>query len=275
LNQVGKTIDVEIFLANSPLDATNASGTYASNIVASTEANVVLRKMVSLPQIMDNSWAITFPFDNQFIFTATSDLSWRAIVYGNSNGNAGFTYQLDAWTGQGTNVITGNVAGCKSATGTANATHTIFAPSLKLGESVQFTGNSFVPAGGLPAVLTLGASASSYAGIPLPFDLTPFGAPGCSIVNDILAQVPGTTTAGANGAVTILVPLPLTPGLAGAVFYSQYVFLDPAANGLGSFTSNGRMDTIGTPYGVTRIYGGLTATGGSRERYFGLAVGFN
>ena len=272
-NLPGKIIDVEISMANSPNDAINASTTYASNVVPGSEIMVFTRKMISLPQVPDNAWAVVFPFDNAFVFTGLNHVEWTARVYGNSNGNAGFTYQLDAFTGQGTNTVNGT--GCQAATGTAVATHTIFAPSLKLGENIQLTGNSFVPAGGLPAFLTFGGSATAWGSVPLPFDLTPLGASGCSIYNDIAAQLGGMTTANANGSVTLLVPLPIDPGLVGGTFYTQYVFLDVGANALGAFTSNGRRNTIGVPYGLSRIYGGLTATGGARDRFFGLAVGFN
>ena len=274
-NLPGHTIDVEIFMANSPNDATTASTTYANNVVPASQVNVLVRKMVSLPQIPDNSWAIVFPFDNIFAFTGTGPISWSASVYGNSNSNMGFRYQLDAWTGQGTNTVTNAVNGCQAAGGTAAATHTIFAPSLKLGENVQFTGNSFVPTGGLPAVLTFGVSSSSLGGVPLPFDLTPLGAPGCSIVNDVIALLGGTTMADPNGSVLVQVPLPLDPALVGGVFFTQYLFISPAANALGVFTSNGRRNTIGVPYGLSRIFSGLGAPSGSRDRFFGLAVGFN
>jgi hypothetical protein len=274
LNVAGATVDLELFMAASPNDAANASATFASNITG-TEVNVFTRKMVLLPTVPDNSWAVApFPFDNPFPFIATH-LSWRAIVWGNSRNNQLFSYPLDAWTGSipSSSVAVGN--GCRANNGTAAATHT--ASGLGLGLTAQYLGSSFVAAGGLPALLAIGTSNTSFQGIPLPFDLTPAGAPGCSIYNNWIAVFATATSPGANGSATVNVPIPNDPTLAGTTHYSQFVFVSPGANTLGVFTTNGAANTLGGPVGLTRIYasGNPGATSGTVGRQYGMAIGLN
>ncbi len=272
-NRPSATIDVELYMASSPNDSNAATGNFANNVTG-TEVNVLTRKMVTLPNVPDNSWAVPpFPFDAPFPYLA-GHVSWRAIVWGNSNGNAIFTYPLDAWWNLGASALSG--AGCRSANGTNTATHTatIWSPGST---PFVFTGNSYVVAGGLPAILTIGTSATSWGGIPLPFDMTPLGAPGCFIRNSIFTTFGGVTQANASGSAVINVPLPADPSLEGAVFHSQFLFIESGANALGVFASGGLTNTIGRDHGMTRIYaaGNPMATGGTVGRMFGMAIGLN
>jgi hypothetical protein len=226
--------------------------------------------------VPDNSWAVApFPFDAPFVFTGQAHLSLRAIVWGNSNNNTNFTYPLDAWWNIGTTANNGPATGCQAATGTQAATHTVSGPFW--GGNTTFNGNSFVVAGGLPALLVIGHSNTDWSGVPLPFDLTSLGAPNCFLRNNLLMTAPGITQAGANGTASIVVPIPADRTLAGGIFYSQFWFLDPGANNLGLFVSASRTNTIGHPVDVTRIYaaGNPNATSGALGRHFGMALGFN
>jgi hypothetical protein len=275
-NRTGYSIDVELFMAQSPNDAASANATFANNVVPATEVNVLTRKMVSLPTVPDNSWAVApFPFDTMFTFTGNAHISWRANVYGNSNNNMSFSYPLDAFSSAGTSTVVGT--GCRSATGTAITTHTVSTTGLVTGNTANFVGNSFVAAGGLPAILALGLSNTSFGSVPLPFDLTPLGGTGCSLYNDWIVVLVGATVAGANGAATIPVPIPNDPTLVNSTHYSQYAFVEPTANPLGAFTTPGRSNRISAPINVTRIYasgmpGGAMGTLGLQ---FGLSIGLN
>lgn len=275
-NRAGGTIDVEIWMADSPNNAANASGVFSNNVTLGTEVNVVPRMMISLPQVPNNDWAVApFPFTASYPFTGQSDVSWRAIQWGNSNNNQLFTYPLDAWSGSGTSANNGAASGCASATGTAAATHS--SSMSGPGGTSNFTGNSYVVAGGLPAVLSIGISGSNWNGIPLPFDLAVFGAPGCFIGNSIDLNQVGVTVPGNNGAVTIPVPIPGNPFLQGGSFYTQYLFLEATANNLGIFTTNSRLNTIGRLPQVTRIYaaGNPTSLSGTLGVQYGMAIGLN
>jgi len=275
-NFSGNSIDVELWMGDCPNSAETASGVFASNVVFGTEVNVLPRQMVSLPTVPNNDWAVApFPFSSPYSFTGQTHVSWRAIVWGNGNNNQLFTYPLDAWWHLGTSVNNGPSSGCQSATGTAAATHnaSIFGP----GRTSTFRGNSYVVAGGLPAVLSIGASATSWFGVPLPFDLTVFGGTGCFVRNSVdLTQV-GATTPGQNGAVSLTMTLPNNPFLTGATFYSQYLFLEGTANPLGIFTTNGLTNVVGRHHHLTRIYasGNPTASSGTLDISFGMSIGLN
>ena len=171
---------------------------------------------------------------------------------------------------------TGPSSGCRAANGTAAATHT--AVLGMLGGNAAFTGNSFVVAGGLPAVLTLGSSTTTWSGLPLPFDLSTLGAPGCSVRNDVAFTLPGTTQAGSAGSVVLNVGIPQDPGLAGALFHTQIFFLDATANALGLFATNGASHRLAGPPGVSRMYDRGNPMGTSATVtgiHFGLAIGFD
>lgn len=269
-NFPGYQVDLELFLAQSPNGSNGASGAFASNVVGSTEVNVFVRKQISLPQLPNNDWAVApFVFDVPFVWTAT-DLSWRALVWGNGNNNQLFTYPLDAfWQ---VNNGTSSGTGCRGA-GMSNAAQHSSALGSP-GRTAFFYGYAYTSAV-VPAYLTLGASNTQWGSIPLPFSLTGLNAPGCSIYNDVLAVVPGTTTA--TGNITTTIPVPGLPSLSGQDLYTQYVFLDPAFNGLGAVTTNGFKCAIGTDPAIARIYAlsSPTATSGSLEPGFGISVGFN
>ena len=93
------------------------------------------------------------------------------------------------------------------------------------------------------AVLTLGFSNTLWAGIPLPFDLTPLGGTGCSLFNAIIMIMPVTT--GGTGQASLPVAIPNDPFLLGAPFYNQWIVVDPQANSLGLAFSAGGIGMIG------------------------------
>ncbi len=71
-----------------------------------------------------------------------------------------------------------------------------------------------------PVALIVGASADTWAGIPLPLGLALFGFPGCSLLvaADIVAI---GTTGGAGGATSFPTPLPPDPALSGLRLFFQ------------------------------------------------------
>jgi hypothetical protein len=93
-------------------------------------------------------------------------------------------------------------------------------------------------AGATAGLLYLGASRTTFSGIPLPFDLTPIGLPGC-MVNVALDNLIGSTTI-SGGFGTIGLPLPTDASLTNAATYWQWLVLDPtASNPLRMTTSTG------------------------------------
>jgi hypothetical protein len=275
-NREGRWIDVQISMAASPNDNTTATALFANNVVPGTEVQVFTRKLVSLPNVPDNSWAIApFAFDVPFQFTGATHLSWRAIVWGNDNNDATFLYPLDMWSFSGTSTTNGLFAGCRSANGAANAIHT--ASVFRPGQVSTFDANSYVAGRNLPTLLVIGTSGTAWGSVPLPLDLAALGAPGCFLRNDILLTVPGTTSNDLYGAVSVQVAVPFRPDLFGAPVFTQVLFFEAAANSLGVFTSNGLAHTLGRNHGVARIFasGNPFATSGALDRYQALAIGLD
>ena len=89
----------------------------------------------------------------------------------------------------------------------------------------------------VPALLLVGFNNATFASlVPLPFDLTGLGAPGCPLYVDFTA-VQGTVTDPA-GLGQVPTAVPNTPALINLRVYQQFMPLDQAANALGLTTSN-------------------------------------
>ncbi|MBI5853345.1 MAG: S8 family serine peptidase [Planctomycetes bacterium] len=87
-----------------------------------------------------------------------------------------------------------------------------------------------------PAVMVLGASDSSWLGGGLPYPLAALGAPGCSLLASTELSVSAPTDQ--TGAATFILPLPNQSALIAALFHTQCLVVDPAANPLGLAVSN-------------------------------------
>ncbi len=92
-------------------------------------------------------------------------------------------------------------------------------------------------------MLLFGLSDTTYLGAPLPIDLSPIGATGCSAYISIDFQT--VVLADGNGGGTYQASVPNDPSLVSAHFYNQWVALVPGANPLGLLTSNYGSATIG------------------------------
>jgi hypothetical protein len=92
-----------------------------------------------------------------------------------------------------------------------------------------------------PCLVLVGASSSSWQGIPLPFDLSPAGAPGCSLLasGQLFLSAPNFN---GTGFLSLPIPTSLIPGMQ---FYTQGMVIDLAGNALGLVFSNAASATIG------------------------------
>ena len=75
----------------------------------------------------------------------------------------------------------------------------------------------------------------------LPWDMTPLGAPGCSILSSI-GDISIRSHNGGTASYTV--PLPNLPTLTGVSFMNQAFLLDAATNGLGVIASNAGIATV-------------------------------
>ena len=94
-----------------------------------------------------------------------------------------------------------------------------------------------------PAFLAHGTSRSAWASLPLPFDLTALGAPGCALATDYALTLPLTIAVTGQGK--FVYTIPNLPVLTGQNFCNQGLILDAAANALGMALTNGGIATIG------------------------------
>ncbi len=269
VSSTSASIDVEIFMADAPHDADAMSSVYANNIVPGTEVNVFQRRQVSLPP-RGAPWAFEFPLDTPYLWNG-GDFTWRTNVHDNSAGGSTQRFAVVAYREQGASFS--RTSGCASALGTAPADHSAIVPSP--GGVLDLRGNSYVAGQALPATLSMGLSNTQLGTLPLPLDLGVLGAAGCVLTNDMTLLVPTTTNVDATGSVALSFPVPNAPQLSGAMFYTQYLFLQPGATPLGLFTSNGTQNTIGRAPGVSRVYGPIGGTPWATQIQFGLAIGLN
>jgi len=99
--------------------------------------------------------------------------------------------------------------------------------------------------GNLPfglALVGLGVSNTTSAGLPLPLDLTLAGMPGCNLLADPLVT---DFVAGAGATATWSLAVPAQSALVGLLLYGQAFSVDPAANAFGFTASNGARIRVG------------------------------
>lgn len=267
------TIDTELFLAECPHPAANVQAPFASNITPGTEIPVFLRKMYNFPSVGAQTWgAVDLPFDVPFVFKGTNHISWRIVIWSNTLVSP-TNFVLDCFSDWRFGATVGT--GCQHPMGTQNAglNTTYRSP----GNVWDFNLYTWVAGTPMPGFLLIGTSNSSWGGNALPFDLSVIGAPGCNIYNDGAIVVPVVSGTAASGFVGVKATLPSNPLLIGGQIFAQGVWLDPGANPLGMFTTNGRNNApIPAPNGIARNYstGNPMATQGGAEKEFAVPVGF-
>jgi hypothetical protein len=260
-------IEIEVTFGGSTLDPATLTPTFANNFNSTTlpARNVFARRKFALPRMPlglpanPAEFFITIPFDLPlpFVLPAGQNLVVEVVNWGNTNNNAIFTYPLDAGSGVTTTRLyaSGNPMATTGTLG-VNYGHVIALkpagnqPSIprlyntnlpRLGASFHFGLIGAKPS--TAAILLIGHSNTTWVGLPLPFDLTPAGAPGCSLLasGQLLLAMP---VAG-GGDLPVTLPIPQHSALDGASVYLQYLLLDPGVNAVGLVTSNGGHATLG------------------------------
>lgn len=262
-------VELEMWMARSPHAADGTSPVFAANEVAGTRVRVVDRRFVTLPATT-SGWDLHIPFDRPFTWDG-GHLSWRVRMHGNDQGNSTLAYSLAADGSSSRSTQIGSFGGCASPQGDRAAQH--YGQFHPAGITSSVYANSRVANTVLPGVMTFGLSSTVLNGVALPLDLTPLGAGGCQITNDVQAAVPFTTVSDTYGSARVDLVLPDQPGLIGQQVFTQAVFVEPAANALGVFLSPGAAHVLPGRNGVARIFGGQGQTSGSVGSLFGLVLG--
>jgi streptogramin lyase len=89
----------------------------------------------------------------------------------------------------------------------------------------------------VPVFCSIGDSSTQWNGLPLPFPLSGFGAPGCSVNTSPLVFLP--TAADPTGTAQMPITLPRDPNLISAHVFFQWFVLDRQLNAFGLATSAG------------------------------------
>ncbi len=95
----------------------------------------------------------------------------------------------------------------------------------------------------LPVVLVTGASREQWGSIPLPFDMTPLGAPNCRVLTSFELLLGATTNP--FGQATFFLSVPNHAALLDVSVFHQGYVLDPTFNALGVLVSGGLAARIG------------------------------
>lgn len=259
-----RTIDLELFVANSSVPFDLPSTTFAANYTL-VPTNAIARRQVTFgPQGVNSSPGpapfngMDLVFDAPFLYTAGSTFVWEAVIYSNTL-NSGVFNALDADQGSLTPAtVSATGAGCFATGRTLRMAQGLacrdMAGTLLFGVTA-----SLVPANA-PAVLALGTSNPNLA------------VPGlCSNLYTDLALLIPLPNSDANGLITADSGFGLVAAnrFAGATLYSQIHALDvgrsdpiPICNS-GGLATTFPASNLSKRVAVTRLLnnvGGTTAT---------------
>ena len=227
----GTLASFEVWLAPAAVAANASTAIFAANhagaltrVVAATNVNFPADSLVDPGPWGGPGGVFTFPFSAPFAYSGTG-LVVELRGRGNSNAGASasnchFDAELDPLNGPTDGTATLNGAGCRTAAMTVSG-------RLAPGSSVTCAGTGL--GAGAFVVNTLGGSRTNWLGVPLPFDLAGFNAPGCLVHNDIITDLrtlaDGNCNVGAFGATTW--PVPPLPSLANVRLQFQMLALVP------------------------------------------------
>jgi hypothetical protein len=257
----GVTVDLEIQVGYTTRTPQTMTTTFAANFDSGAPIVVLPRAQIIFPDqpanptnpaefFMTIAWATTFAW----VPAPSRNFLVQVTVFGNSNGGFPWGYPLDA-TGGATGRLYGSPA--SATTGTYEVNYglvmglralTQTAVPILYSTSTPQIGNTFrvrlaQARPQAPVALCLGASSTSWAGLPLPMDLGWLGGAGCSLLTAIDVVTPVTTNSA--GAASFSYVLPNDIYLLRGRFYNQFVITEPTVNVLGLVLSNAGAGVIG------------------------------
>lgn len=273
----GQMVQMELLLGVTPVHYSSFSTTFAVNNPNPTTVRRL--SWVQMPLFRAENpadWQVTIPFDQPWPWPGQNHLCVEVKNWGNTNNNAAYTYPLDATSNttlakssrvydkSGPNATTGTITGLNyglimrfgMAAGPTDGYFNNYGNGCSSSAGPMVSGLKEVPRigatlnytlyqapAGASALFLLGTSASQWGAIPLPFDLTAAGAPGCSLDTSIFLAT--FALANASGAGTTALAVPSDRNLLGASLYSQWLVVDPGLNALGVATAPGSRSVLG------------------------------
>jgi len=245
----GGRIHLRVTLSSSPMPAEQASQVFATNRGA--DATVVFDGVVDLPACPAapsdpapwmEPYAVTLPFQVPFRLTTftlcieTETTPYTDPVLGT---RVDPWWPVDSVSGRASGVPTILGPSCWSENPTAAPACTV-PDTFVLGGRGVFTLSG--PATPRTAVCLVGVSSTEFLGLPLPFALDMFGAPGCSLQVAPFLQIPTMLTRAPAGPRTegrAELPIPQENSLAGLPLFAQWMVFSPGSNILGTNWTNG------------------------------------
>ena len=242
-------VQLRIILSSSPVSAEFGSEDFAANRVA--DATVVFDGVVDLPACpaspsdqapWSHPYAITLPFQVPFqLASATLCIETETSPYVDPV----LGTRTDPWWPVDT--VTEREAENPSILGpscwTENPTA---APACTVPDTFVLGGRGVFtlsgPATPRSAVCLVGLSGTEFNGIPLPFALDMFGAPGCSLQVAPFLQIPSLLARAPAGPRTegrAELPIPRDSNLSGLELFAQWMVFSPGSNLLGTNWTNG------------------------------------
>jgi hypothetical protein len=263
---------LEVFVGTTAKTGAQFGSNYANNYAATPQV-AFARRMFDLAARPASSIAPSpnttiVPFDTPITFDPTTNLIVDFVVHANSNLNAAFRYSADVALFDTTSTTYG--VGCQSSRQTLPR---LAANEVALGGSWRASLTQ-APAS-TAAALSVGLGNTTWQGLPLPFDMAPIGAPGCTLLVDTTVMFTGFV--GTSGSLTFSLTTPDNVALDGVTLFGQAAILDPFANTLGIVTSNGVRTRFGrnTPIQVLKHVGDPARTTGSVTRNYGIVTLFD
>ncbi len=193
------TLDTEIGIYDVSFGQAGMSPTFAVNRAAGTGRVVFTRKRLDLPAVNEATNPLTsfhiVPLDAPHSFVGPN-LMVEVVNWDSSSRSTGWMADMFHARPNGQTFTFGTACGAMGRIASVGA--------LTAGSTFLFT-QTFGPPR-TPAFLTLGFDTTALAGVPLPVELSPIGAPGCTLYQSADIQVPVTLDARGAGSVPVRVP---------------------------------------------------------------------
>lgn len=237
-----RIIQLEVLMASTTRSGTGVTTNYANNYDG-TPTTVFATRLFNLPsrpiQSTQPTTEVTYvPLDNPFQFDSSRNLIVDFIITANNNNNASFRYTSDV--APHLTVSTTYGTACPNSQSTIPA---LSANEVALGQTWSLPLVRGPRSSG--AALAIGVGNTSFQGLPLPFDMAPLGAPGCTIHVDVAVNL--TAFLNTSGNFTWNLPTPNNLSLDGVSFYAQVFMVDLFANNFGLISSNGVRTQFSVP----------------------------
>lgn len=257
----GVTVDLEIQVGYTTLAPQTLGTTFAANFDSGPAITVLPRALIVFPDQPAHptnpaEFFVTIGWPTHFAWSPAAGRNFliQVTVFGNSAGNIVWGYPLDAtWGGTARmyayspNATSGTLESNYGLVLGLRALTQAAVPVLYSTSTPQI-GDTFrvrvaQARASSAALLCLGVSKNTWAGVPLPLDLGWLGAPGCAVLASIDHAQPMGLDATGYGSFSYTLPNNIY--MLGQRFYNQALVADPSANLLGFALSNGGEGLIG------------------------------